>query len=156
MVRNIRVLNSHNCAGFIYSHLTHNFNNIGYFASQYIKNNTWKLKMVFNNSWKLLSTHYRIDSIIVKTLFSLFEYYFSPHHGWVNEDPERLNHVDKVAQWVQGTDCNFCVCNSLLYMKKKTSVIPTTWNCFEIMREHIIKILVLQKILGRGHNLNCN
>lgn len=155
MVRNIRVLSSHNCAGFIYSQLTHNFNNIGYFASQYIKNKTWKLKMVFNNSWTLLSTNYRVDSIIVKTLFSLFEYYFSACHGWVNEDPERLNHADKVAQWVQGTDCNFCVCNSFFYMKK-TRVIPTTWNCFEIMPEHVIKILVWQKFLGREHNISCN
>lgn len=155
MVGNIHALNLHNCEGFIYSHLTHNFNNIGYFASQYIKNKTWKLKMVFNNSWKLLSTNYRIDSIIVKTLFSLFEYDLSPHHGWANEDPERLNHVDKIAQWVEGTDCNFCACNSLFYMKK-THKSNTTWNWFEIMHECIIKILVLQKFLGRGYNLSCN
>ena len=84
MVGNTHAFHSHNHAGFIYCQLTHNSNNIVYFASQYIKNKTWKLKFVLSNSWKLLSTNYRIEIIIVKTFFSLFEYYFSPHHGWEN------------------------------------------------------------------------
>lgn len=51
----------------------HNFNNIAYFASKYIKKKK-KLKpeMVLNNSWKLSSTNYRMDISVDKSLFSLF------------------------------------------------------------------------------------
>lgn len=40
MVGNTHAFHSHNRAGFIYCQLTHNSNNIVYFASQYIKNKT--------------------------------------------------------------------------------------------------------------------
>lgn len=63
-----------------------------------------------------MNTNYRVDIIIVKTLFLLCEYYFLPHHEWENLDTESLYYVNKVVWWVQGK-YNFCVCNSLYYMK---------------------------------------